>query len=91
MRHILFVDATKESKMEQLSMFGGARSGMEKVRPYAEGDIVVKPDHSRWVVTVTEKDAQERDVLCVVCLADGREGVILPHKGEVLYRTNKAH
>lgn len=65
----------------------GLMSGVEKVAPYAEGDILVRKRGDRVVVKGVVRDAEsvEPEVLLCVSLASGNDCVVFPR--EVLYRS----
>lgn len=71
--------------MQQL-MFG-LMSGVEKVQPYAEGDILVHKSWGRLVVKSVDRDetAAEPEVLLCIKLSDGNDCVAFPR--EILYRS----
>jgi hypothetical protein len=65
----------------------GLMSGIEQAAPYAEGDILVKHDHTRFVVTsvVRDADAKEPEVILAIRLDNGASCVLFPR--EVAYRS----
>lgn len=71
--------------MSQLTF--GLMSGVEKVAPYAEGDILVKHNGKRVVVksVVRDVDACEPEVILAIGLETGNDCVVFPR--EVAYRS----
>ncbi len=65
----------------------GLMSGVEQVVPYAEGDILVKHNGTRVVVTqvVRDEDAKEPEVILAVALDSGHNCILFPR--EVAYRS----
>lgn len=69
----------------------GLMSGEEKFVPYAVGDVVVKHNGRRYVITATDnadgpmRDACDQPVFVGVALDTGTEGVILQR--EIAYRS----
>jgi len=67
----------------QLTMLG-ARSGMEKVDPYAVGDVIVTSRQARCAITVADSN-DDGGVFVCVNLTNGRECVVLER--EIAYRS----
>lgn len=63
----------------------GLMSGVEKVAPWAEGNIIVKHSGRRYVVTHVS-DNLDGAVLCCIALDNGAECVVL--ESEVAYRSS---
>jgi hypothetical protein len=65
----------------------GLMSGVEQVAPFAEGDILVRHNGTRVVVTQVERDAEAREpeVILAVSLENGANVVLFPR--EVAYRS----
>lgn len=65
----------------------GLMSGVEQVAPYAEGDILVKHNGKRVVVTQVERDSEaaEPEVILAFSLDNGANVVLFPR--EVAYRS----
>lgn len=61
-----------------------ALHGTEKARPWSEGDILVRHDARRFVITHASDNINGQVAVCVA-LDTGRECVIL--EKEVAYRT----
>lgn len=62
----------------------GLMSGIAKAEPIAVGDVLVKADHSRWVVESVDSNINGEVYICVN-QKDGRSGILLPK--EVAYRS----
>ena len=71
--------------MNQLSMNMGALSGVEKVRPFAVGDIPVTRPFGRVIVESIDSNLQGQVFVCV-SLADGRTCMVLER--EITYRSS---
>jgi hypothetical protein len=68
--------------MSQLTF--GLMSGVEKVAPYAVGDVLVKHNSERYVVTLVDSNDNGGVFVCVN-LKSGAEAVILER--EIAYRS----
>lgn len=69
----------------QLTLSGfGALSGMVKVEPFKEGDIVVKHDGRRYVITKVDDNIDGAVFVCVN-LSSGADCVVLER--EIAYRS----
>ena len=64
----------------------GLMSGVEKTKPYAVGDILVKADGRRYVVTQIEQDAYDRSVFLCIRQDNGATAVLL--EKEIAWRSS---
>lgn len=78
--------SAEDNKMNQTqtAFSFSALYGTTKTRPWAEGDILVKHDSRRFVVTHVSENINGQVAVCIA-LDNGRECVIL--EKEVAYRT----
>ena len=63
----------------------GALSGTQKCDPYAVGDIIVKANGSRYVITHVDSDTAGRGVFPAVNLKSGSDAVVLER--EIAWRS----
>lgn len=70
--------------MSNAQLTFGLMSGVEKVRPWAEGDVLVKHNGRRCIITQVSDDIHGQVAICIA-LDNGADCVVLER--EVAYRT----
>jgi hypothetical protein len=73
--------------MNNAQLTFGLMSGVEKAAPFAEGNILVKRNGLRLVVTRVERDSEacEPEVIFGIALVGGAEVITFPR--EIAYRS----